>query len=68
MEKTIPNAKTKGVIIGYDGRHHSHDFAHYAAATFASRGFKVYLFGKVVPTPLVVRILFIYFNPEVFFA
>eukprot|EP01122_Echinamoeba_exundans_P010951 TRINITY_DN420_c0_g1_i1.p1 TRINITY_DN420_c0_g1~~TRINITY_DN420_c0_g1_i1.p1 ORF type:complete len:536 (+),score=130.88 TRINITY_DN420_c0_g1_i1:497-2104(+) len=53
VEKTFPDAKSKGVVIGYDGRHNSHDFAHWAAATFASRGFKVYLFGRIVPTPLV---------------
>jgi phosphomannomutase len=52
-EKTIPDAKSKGVVIGYDGRHHSHDFAHLAAATFESRGWTVYLFRAIVPTPLV---------------
>jgi phosphomannomutase len=55
VEKTFPDAKSKGVVIGYDGRHNSYDFAHWAAATFAARGFKVYLYGKIVPTPLVVR-------------
>jgi len=58
VEKTIFNAKAKGVVVGYDGRHHSLAFAHLTAATFEKLGFKVYLFRKVVPTPFVVPFLF----------
>ncbi|GAM22130.1 hypothetical protein SAMD00019534_053050, partial [Acytostelium subglobosum LB1] len=50
---TIPNAIKSGVVIGYDGRYNSKEFAKYTAATFLSKGYKVYLFSKVVPTPYV---------------
>ncbi|GAB4816830.1 hypothetical protein N2152v2_003876 [Parachlorella kessleri] len=55
-----PAIKQLGVVIGYDGRHHSREFAHIAAAVFVSRGVPVRLFSKVVPTPFVstgVRLL-----------
>lgn len=55
VEMTIPDAKKKGVVVGYDGRHHSFDFAQLTAATFEKLGFQVYLFRKIVPTPFVVR-------------
>ncbi|KAF8820287.1 glucosephosphate-mutase GPM2 [Cardiosporidium cionae] len=42
-----------GVIIGFDGRRNSRNFAHCAAAVFLSKGFKVYLFDDVVPTPFI---------------
>eukprot|EP01113_Clastostelium_recurvatum_P029932 TRINITY_DN3624_c0_g1_i2.p1 TRINITY_DN3624_c0_g1~~TRINITY_DN3624_c0_g1_i2.p1 ORF type:complete len:288 (+),score=69.84 TRINITY_DN3624_c0_g1_i2:272-1135(+) len=45
--------KTRGVVIGYDGRHHSLRFAQLAAATFISQGILVYLFSRLVPTPFV---------------
>ncbi|XP_071550030.1 phosphopentomutase isoform X2 [Panulirus ornatus] len=46
-------AKTKGIVIGYDSRHNSHRFAKLAAAAFLNAGIPVYLFGKIVPTPFV---------------
>ncbi|EFA79896.1 phosphoglucomutase [Heterostelium album PN500] len=54
VEQTLSNSKNSGIVVGYDGRHHSKEFARLTAATFASRGFKVYLFSKIVPTPYVV--------------
>ncbi|KAF8819280.1 glucosephosphate-mutase GPM2, partial [Cardiosporidium cionae] len=42
-----------GVIIGFDGRRNSRNFAHCSAAIFLSKGFKVYLFDTVVPTPFI---------------
>lgn len=42
-----------GVIIGFDARHNSKDYAHLAAAVFASAGVKVALPGGFVPTPFV---------------
>eukprot|EP01121_Diplochlamys_sp_Union-15-3_P000581 TRINITY_DN10505_c0_g1_i2.p1 TRINITY_DN10505_c0_g1~~TRINITY_DN10505_c0_g1_i2.p1 ORF type:complete len:589 (-),score=89.15 TRINITY_DN10505_c0_g1_i2:11-1777(-) len=44
--------KAKGVCIGYDGRHNSKHYAEITAAIFMSRGFPVYLFRKIIPTPI----------------
>lgn len=52
-EKVVAEAKKRGVVVGYDGRHNSRDFAEHTAATFAKRGFQVYLFSEMVPTPYV---------------
>lgn len=54
------SAQQAGVVIGYDGRHNSERFAQLTASVFVARGFRVYLFGNTVPTPLVpfgVRLL-----------
>lgn len=51
--ETIEQSKSKGIVIGYDGRHNSYIFAKITAATFKSKGFKVYLFSHIVPTPYV---------------
>ncbi|KAG2493579.1 hypothetical protein HYH03_008098 [Edaphochlamys debaryana] len=42
-----------GIVVGYDGRHGSHEFAHITAAVFASQGVRVALFRRLVPTPFV---------------
>jgi len=44
----------EGVVIGYDGRHNSQRYARHSANTFLSKGFKVYLFNRMVATPHVV--------------
>uniref|UniRef100_A0A8C9GQW1 Phosphoglucomutase n=1 Tax=Piliocolobus tephrosceles TaxID=591936 RepID=A0A8C9GQW1_9PRIM len=44
--------KERGIILGFDGRHHSESFAHVAASVFLSKNFKVYLFGQNVATPI----------------
>ncbi|EKO3402403.1 phospho-sugar mutase [Vibrio fluvialis] len=51
--KQVDNAKMRGVVIGYDGRPDSQQFAHDTAAVLASLGIKVYLTYKVAPTPVV---------------
>ncbi len=56
LEKAFPDGKQRGVVVGFDGRHNSVEFAHATAATFISRGFKVYLFSEMCPTPFVVRV------------
>jgi phosphomannomutase len=33
-------ARSRGVVLGFDGRHHSRQFAHTAARVLASRGVK----------------------------
>lgn len=42
-----------GVAIGFDGRHHSRQFAAIAAAVCAAGGVPVWLFSELVPTPFV---------------
>ncbi len=49
----IPDAKERGVVVGYDARHKSNQFALATARVMASRGIRTYLFPHVVPTPLV---------------
>lgn len=46
------NAAAKGVVISYDSRHFSKDFAHEAARVLADRGILVYLSDDLRPTPL----------------
>ncbi|WP_299731576.1 phospho-sugar mutase [uncultured Endozoicomonas sp.] len=49
----IENTSKKGVIIGYDGRPDSRQFAHDTAGVLTALGIKVYLTEKVAATPLV---------------
>jgi phosphomannomutase len=44
--------RTRGVVIGFDGRHSSRRFAEDAAAVLAGLGIPVRLFPDPVPTPL----------------
>ncbi|KAI8977624.1 hypothetical protein BDF20DRAFT_906547 [Mycotypha africana] len=53
MEKTVENAKERGVVVGHDHRHHSDNFARLTAAAFIQRGFKVWYYKDLVHTPLV---------------
>ncbi|MDT4976083.1 MAG: phosphomannomutase, partial [Pseudonocardiales bacterium] len=41
------------VLVGYDGRHGSHEFALDSAAIFAAAGFDAWLMPRLLPTPLV---------------
>ncbi|GIT04372.1 MAG: hypothetical protein CM1200mP28_16310 [Deltaproteobacteria bacterium] len=41
------------MIIGYDTRHCSFDFAKVASEVLAGHGIPVYLFSEASPTPLV---------------
>ena len=52
MIDTIKNATSRGIVIGYDGRHGSKQFAEDTAAVFASRGFKIYQSNDVMATPI----------------
>ncbi|KPL11230.1 hypothetical protein AMJ85_04185, partial [candidate division BRC1 bacterium SM23_51] len=40
------------VVIAYDSRHHSRDFARTTAEVLAANGIRVYLFRQLRPTPL----------------
>lgn len=44
---------SKGVVIGFDSRHHSHTFAEEAARVLAGNGIRVYLLPELRPTPFV---------------
>jgi phosphoglucomutase/phosphopentomutase len=45
--------ESRGVAIGFDGRHNSRRFAQLASNVFIKNGIKVYLFSEVAPTPVV---------------
>lgn len=45
-------AKKDGIVIGWDSRNCSEDFAKEAAAVFAGNGIKVYLHTEIVPVPV----------------
>jgi phosphomannomutase len=47
-----PRAADRGVLIGYDARRKSHDFAVDSARVFAARGVRALLFPEHVPTPV----------------
>ncbi|MCG6928048.1 MAG: phospho-sugar mutase [Acidobacteria bacterium] len=48
-----PDPRGRGVVLGFDGRHSSRQFAEDAAAVLAGLGIPVLLFPDPVPTPLV---------------
>ena len=48
-----PELSAKGVVVGYDGRHHSREWAELTAAIFLSASIPVLLFSAACPTPLV---------------
>lgn len=48
-----PQAKERGVVVGYDGRTDSKQFAYDTAAILNALGIKVYLTYTVAPTPVV---------------
>ncbi len=56
VTKTVSDAKKRGVVIGYDHRHGSKDFAIVTAMTFLWSGMRVYMFPDLVHTPLVVSL------------
>ncbi|QWL08506.1 phospho-sugar mutase [Shewanella algae] len=49
----VKDAASRGVVIGFDGRHDSRTFAHDAASVLTAMGIKVRLTAKVAATPLV---------------
>lgn len=54
VKELIPDCLTKAVVIGYDGRHHSKEFAAITAHVFATAGFtNIQLYSHLVPTPFV---------------
>ncbi|HEY2516267.1 MAG TPA: phospho-sugar mutase, partial [Polyangiaceae bacterium] len=47
-----PDAKTRGVVIGFDGRRMSREFAEDTACVLAANGIRALLFEDYAPTPL----------------
>ncbi|CAD7013308.1 unnamed protein product [Ceratitis capitata] len=45
--------KNRGIVFGYDGRHNSKRFAELSANVFLRAGYKVYLYKRLVATPLI---------------
>ena len=48
----VPDAATRGVVIGYDGRLRSQLFANDAACVLGAMGLRVHLFDMPMPTPV----------------
>ncbi|MGC4113579.1 MAG: phospho-sugar mutase [Myxococcales bacterium] len=53
VKKTVKDAEKKGVVLGYDGRKMSREFAEEAASTLAGAGIVVHLSDTLCPTPMV---------------
>jgi phosphomannomutase len=49
--KQDPKGQEDGVVIGFDGRHGSKEYAHDSAGVLLGLGFKVYAFDEVCATP-----------------
>lgn len=47
----VENAKERGVVIAYDSRHYSPEFAMESAKVLATYGIKAYVFESLRPTP-----------------
>ena len=53
LKAQVSDLDARGVVIGYDGRHDSKQFADDAAGVLTAMGIKVYLTSQVAATPLV---------------
>ncbi|MEH7439582.1 phospho-sugar mutase [Neobacillus drentensis] len=51
IEEQGLEAKQRGVVIAYDSRHKSPEFALEAARTLATKGIQTYIFDELRPTP-----------------
>ncbi|MDM5190564.1 phospho-sugar mutase [Bacillus sp. DX4.1] len=52
IEKQGDEAKARGVVVAYDSRHKSPEFAMEVAATLGAHGIKTYVFESLRPTPV----------------
>lgn len=52
IESQGSEAKQAGVVLAYDSRHHSQEFALHAALMLANHGIKTYLYQSLRPTPV----------------
>ncbi|KAI9500420.1 hypothetical protein BX070DRAFT_60113 [Coemansia spiralis] len=53
VEREVPNALSRGVVVGHDHRHNSNVFAQLTMRAFLDHGFKVYFYPGLGPTPQV---------------
>lgn len=51
IDENGQEARVRGVVIAYDSRHMSPEFAMEAAKTIATRGIQTYVFDELRPTP-----------------
>ena len=51
VKAVVPDAATRGIVIGYDGRRYSREFAEDSALVFAAAGIRALLFVHTEPTP-----------------
>ncbi|MBX5436925.1 MAG: phospho-sugar mutase [Alicyclobacillaceae bacterium] len=51
LEASSDRAKVQGVVVGYDSRHMSDEFALETGLVLAAAGFRVYVFDHLCPTP-----------------
>lgn len=52
VENQGPEAKQAGVVISYDNRHYSQEFAYEAASVLGAHGIQSYVFDELTPTPV----------------
>ena len=52
INKTLPATKEKKVVIAFDSRHKSREFAIQAGLVLAKNNIKAYVFQDITPTPL----------------
>ena len=50
--QNLPDAASRGIVVGHDHRHNSERWAQLTAAAFVARGVRVYLHRGLVHTPL----------------
>jgi phosphoglucomutase len=53
INKKVKESDASGVVIGYDSRHRSFEFAQVSSQVLAAHGIPVFLFREIAPTPLV---------------
>jgi phosphomannomutase len=51
LESQFPDAHASGVVVGFDGRHRSRELAGEVTSVLLARGFKVYAWDVLTPTP-----------------
>jgi len=52
VKEAVPDAARRGVVVGYDGRKMSREFAEESASVLAGAGVVAHLFDKLCPTPM----------------
>lgn len=50
---SLTTLQQRGIIIGYDARKFSRNFAEITASVFISKRIKVFMFSQIIPTPFV---------------